>query len=422
MGDLGTVRSSCKLEKNTSMAKVISPFKLSGSLGGLTFFENEYGPQVKEKGGPTKWQVQHLDRFANTRHNAAEWKRATAASRLTRAALGNLRDSVKNIKLSGRMIGRLLAVLKADRVHDRGERVVASGDLSLLAGFEFNYKLSLDDALPLNIANCMAVQPGKVAVNIPAFRLRKKKALPADATHYRLVSCILSIDFEKRTYRQDKQAGELQAMGRKAGKGFCIEHVVQPDNEQGCFWLMGIEFYKMVNEQPVLVKGGALRVMEWIGKAHTDEPGNVVEDVADKVLTEAYAGKGGPVAAVMKDVGTTTIEVIAVPFVEEISATYREAMEEVLAACLEGTMFVEADATITTVEQSALFSEPDEVEVEATAAVPIEFIGEVNTTLVGDDVEFEKSLRVLLPVEGYQQREAPARGILTDNTQPGSLL
>lgn len=403
MGDLATGMSSCKLDKNTSMAKVISPFKLSGSLGGLTFFENEYGPQVKEKGGPTKWQVQHLDRFANTRHNAAEWKRATAASRLTRAALGNLRDSVKNIKLSGRMIGRLLAVLKADRVHDRGERVVASGDLSLLAGFEFNYKLSLDDALPLNIANCMAVQPGKVAVNIPAFRLRKKKALPADATHYRLVSCLLTIDFEKRTYRQDKQAGELQAMGRQAGEGFCIEQVVQPDNEQGCFWLMGIEFYKMVNEKPVLVKGGALRVMEWIGQACVDEPVTVVQDVEEVVLTEAYAGEVEPVEAVM----------------EEVGATYREAMEEVLAACLERAIFVEADATITAVEQSALFPESNVVEVEATTTAPIEFIAdEVDAALAGSEEEFEKSLRVLLPVEGYQRQGLSVRGMLTDSTQP----
>ncbi|NII27924.1 hypothetical protein HB364_22765 [Pseudoflavitalea sp. X16] len=374
------------------MAKVISPFKLSGSLGDLTYFENEYGPQVKEKGGPTKWQVKNLDSMANTRHNAAEWKRATAASKLTRLALGSLRHSVKNIKLSGRMIGRLLAVLKADQVHDRGERVVASGDLSLLTGFEFNYKLSLDDALPLNIANCMAVQPGKVAVNIPAFRLRKKKSLPVDATHYRLVSCILTIDFEKRTFRQDKQEGALQAMGRQTGEGFCIEQVVQPDNEQGCFWLMGIEFYKMVNEQPVVVKGGALRVMEWIGQACEEEPVMVVQDVADEVvLTEAYAGKVEPVEAEM----------------EEIGAAYKEAMEEVLAACLERTGFAEADATITAVEQSALFPETDVVEVEATAAAPVEFIAdEVDTVLISDDVEFEKSLRVLLPVEGYQRRKA----------------
>jgi hypothetical protein len=254
--------SSCKLEKTIFMAKVISPFKLSGSIGGLTYFENEYGPQVKEKGGPTKWQVKHLDGFANTRRNAAEWKRATAASRLMRLALGSLRDSVKSMRLSGRMHARMLAAIKSDPVHKWGERVISFADLSVLSGFEFNQKLSLEDALPLNIENAYAIEASKVIINIPAFRLRRKKALPDDATHYRMVSCVLTIDFEKGIHRQDKQAGALQAMGRKTGAAFCIEQVVQPDNDQGCFWLMGIEFYKMVDEKPKLVRGGALRVME----------------------------------------------------------------------------------------------------------------------------------------------------------------
>lgn len=268
------------------MAKVISPIKLIGSIGDITFFENEYGPQAKSKGGPTEWQVKNLDQFANTRRNATEMKRATAVSRLTRAALGSLRHSVKNIRLSGRMIGQLLDVLQSDPVHDKGERVVASGDLSLLRGFEFNHKLSLDDALPLNVENAYAIEEGRVIIDIPAFRLRKKKALPADATHYRLVSCVLSIDYEKGTYRQDKQVGAFQAMGRKAGAPFCLEQLVQPDNEQGSFWLLGIEFYKMVKEEPVLVKGGALRVMEWIGKAAPVEGMSAVPEVVEEV---AYA-------------------------------------------------------------------------------------------------------------------------------------
>lgn len=245
------------------MAKIQSPFKIRGSVGDMTYFVNEYGQQIKEKGGPTAWQVQHLERFTNTRHNAAEWKRATAASRLVRHALGNLLHSVNNMRLSGRMNKPLLAAIKDDLIHDYGERVVSAGNLSKLSGFEFNHKLLLEDALPLNIENCFSLEAGKLALDVPAFRIRKKKGIPKGATHYRLVSCILSIDFDKRTYHQDKQVSELHAMGRKAGAAFSIEQVVKPVNDQGCYWLMGIEFYKLVNEQPELVRGGALRVMEW---------------------------------------------------------------------------------------------------------------------------------------------------------------
>lgn len=246
------------------MAKIQSPFKIHGSVGDMTYFVNEYGQQVKEKGGPTAWQVKNLERFSNTRRNAAEWKRATAASRLVRQALGDLLRSVKNIRLSGRMNGPLLAVIKADPIHDYGERTVSAGNFSVLSGFEFNHQLLLDDALPFNIEHCFSLAGGQLSLAVPAFRRRKKKGLPKEATHYRLVSCVLSIDFDQRLYHQDKQESALQAMGRKAGSAFTVEQTLQPVYGQGCFWLMGIEFYQLVAGQPTLVRGGALRVMTWI--------------------------------------------------------------------------------------------------------------------------------------------------------------
>ncbi|NII26935.1 hypothetical protein HB364_17730 [Pseudoflavitalea sp. X16] len=300
------------------MAKIIAPYQIKGSTGDTTYYVNEFGQQMKLKGGPTAWQVKHLDSMANTRRNAAEWKRATAASQLMRRALVSLLPSVKNIRLNSRMNGPMLAALKADPIHDWGERVIAAGDLSVLSGFEFNHKLLLDDALPLNIENTYSIEAGKVMINIPAFRLRRKKAIPAEATHYRLVSCVLTIDFEKRSYTCDQQAGSIQAMGRKAGEAFCLEQVVQPANEQGCFWLMGIEFYKLVNDKPKLVRGGALRIMQWIGETNSrevgkpevgevDEPAHVEcfqEEATTKLPVEAVdIAKASPIEFALEEVG-----------------------------------------------------------------------------------------------------------------------
>ncbi|AXY74825.1 hypothetical protein D3H65_12895 [Paraflavitalea soli] len=268
------------------MAKVISLFELSGSVGDATFCKNDFGVHMKMKGGPTAWQVKNLDRFARTRHNAAEWKRITAASKLARNAISSLLPSVKNMGLSSRMNGQFFSILRSDQLHDWGERVVSSGDLSTLTDFEFNGKLSLDDALPVNPAHCYSIAAGKVVVNIPAFRLRKKKGLPETATHYRMVSGVVWIDFEKKKYRLDKEVGELQAMGRAAGTAFNVEQVIPAATEQGCFWLLGIEFYTMVNEQPKLVKGGALRIMEWIGKTSPAEYAGVAPEVVEEGLPE----------------------------------------------------------------------------------------------------------------------------------------
>jgi hypothetical protein len=249
-----------KLVKSTFMAKVIGLFKLKGSIGNMTFYENEFGPQVKMKGGPNEWHIKNQDSYKNTLDNAAEFKRATAAGQLLRTAMGGLMRGVKNMRLCGRMIAPLLQAIKADTVHDRGERVISSGDLSVMTGFEFNHRLSLDDALPLNVENCYTVDAGKVSLQIPAFRIRKKKGLPFEATHYRLVSSLLSVDFEERRYQRDVQESTLLPMGRQAGAAFCAEHALDA-SAPGSFWLVGIEFYTVENNKPKLLKGGAVRVM-----------------------------------------------------------------------------------------------------------------------------------------------------------------
>ncbi|WP_315814265.1 hypothetical protein [Paraflavitalea speifideaquila] len=59
-------------------------------------------------------------------------------------------------------------------------------------------------------------------------------------------------------------------MGRKAGAGFEVEQKVPVVDEQGCSWLVGIVFYKLVGDKARLVKGGVMRVMEWIGGERID--------------------------------------------------------------------------------------------------------------------------------------------------------
>jgi hypothetical protein len=246
------------------MAKVIAPFKLKGAIGDIVFYENEYGPQARQKGSPTEWHIKHQDSFKNALRTGAEWKRATAAAKLLRCATGGLLKSVTGMGTNGHFNKALLSAIKADKIHGLGERVIGSGNPGLLTGLELSYKLSLDDALPLNPEHCFTVEGGNISLQMPAFRLRKKKALPDTATHYRLVSAVLRIDFEKNDYDRDIKAGPLQAMGRKAGEAFSVEHLLAEDTVDR-FWLLGIEFYKVENGKQTLVKGGgALRVMQWV--------------------------------------------------------------------------------------------------------------------------------------------------------------
>jgi hypothetical protein len=191
--------------------------------------------------------------------------KVTAAAKLFRQAMGPVLAGVNGMQLSSRMNGWLHPVIRSDGTHDWGERVMRAGDFSKLGGFEFNPAHELEDVLPFNTANHCLREGNTVKIDIPAFRLRKKKSIPKEATHYRLVSFLLQIDFESGTFTRTVQEGPLCVMGRKAGDGFAVEEIIPALDEQGCFWLVGILFYKMVGEKPQLIKGGVMRVMEWIG-------------------------------------------------------------------------------------------------------------------------------------------------------------
>src|SRR5262245_47804437 len=110
------------------MAKVHSPLKLRGAIGDLIFYKNEYGEQVRSKGQPSEWHVEHAESYENARRNAREFAQAMNGAQLLRFATGELYKSIKNIRLSGRMNGALLQVVKSDSVHGRGERRASAGD------------------------------------------------------------------------------------------------------------------------------------------------------------------------------------------------------------------------------------------------------------------------------------------------------
>ncbi len=75
--------------------------------------------------------------------------------------MGPVLAGVNNIRLSGRTIGWLHNVIRSDRTHDWGERIMSAGDFSKLGGFELNVNRELDDVLPLNSANHLCMQEGK---------------------------------------------------------------------------------------------------------------------------------------------------------------------------------------------------------------------------------------------------------------------
>lgn len=243
------------------MAKYLGPFKLNGSVANLTFSNNGHCDYVKEKSGPTRERVLHGDRSVNTLANAEEFKRAIHAGMLLRRAIPlPWMDQVKNKYLSGNMNGLFLPVVKSDPVSDWGNRAASNGNHQLLAGFEWNPELTLREALPVAAAIRIRLQPETMLVMVPGFRLVAHDGLPPGATHFRLVSCMVSLDFDQKTWTQQKAESSLLRIGEDLAGPVNLEQAIVRVTGQSSLWLMGVVFYKVDNGREKPLEGGALKI------------------------------------------------------------------------------------------------------------------------------------------------------------------
>ena len=243
------------------MAKVVSLFQIRGTIGDLTFRQTASGTVAQQRPGPTREQVLTSDRFKNTRRNAGEFKVAIRDAKLLRHALGSAIDSVRHSLLNGQMNKLLRSVSKRDMHSDFGFRHAGMGDVRLLAGFDFNHQLLLDQALPVKFEHSLDATTGTLRLEVPSFIARRKKEFPAGATHFRIVSCGAVVSFLHGSYTNDIKASELLPLGKKTPGPICLEHKLHAGPGEVLVQVMGMEFYSVVNGKKVLLKSGAMRIL-----------------------------------------------------------------------------------------------------------------------------------------------------------------
>jgi hypothetical protein len=244
------------------MAKLIGPLKIRGTIDDLTFRQCGNEIIVQAKPGPTREQVLHSPNCELTRRNSGEFKLVTKDSALLRRALGTTLNSVRDMGLNGRMNGLMHRVSRTDEYSEYGYRHVGGGDMGLLGGFDFNKLLSLDKALPVPVEHSLDVTSGTVRLEVPSFIARRKRDFPKGATHFRIVSCAAVVDFVHDSYANTIKTTELLPLGRKTPAAICQDHRLTVQPGEVLIQVMGIEFYRVENGKSVLLKGGAVRILE----------------------------------------------------------------------------------------------------------------------------------------------------------------
>lgn len=231
------------------MAKQKSIIKLEGTLGDITFVKTADGYIAKERTSLSGDRIKNDASFQRTRENNAEFRTATQAGQVIRAAFRPLYIGIADSRMTGRLTKELMRILRTDATNLRGERTPHQGELGLLEGFNFSRDASLSSKLYVQYTATIDRVTGAANISLPAFTPGKMVSSPSGATHFRLLSGIVQVDFASGNYSLNQaRSAEIQ-VNNPVEVQLQLPTVFDPGTEDVLLLAFGIEFMQVVNGQ-----------------------------------------------------------------------------------------------------------------------------------------------------------------------------
>lgn len=231
-------------------------------MGDVSFYKTaEDGYLARQKGGIDADRIKNSPEFARTRENGAEFGRAGVAAKLLRTSLRALILNASDSRMAGRLTREMVKVVKADATNVRGERNVIDGEAELLEGFEFNENGKLNRTFFAPYTASIDRVGGSLSVNVPAFVPGNMIGAPTGATHCKLVTGAVEVDFEKEFYLVNVTTSADIVLGNQLQPALSLENLVTPGSVHPLFIAFGIEFNQQVNGQMYSLKNGAYNAL-----------------------------------------------------------------------------------------------------------------------------------------------------------------
>jgi len=243
------------------MAQQKGILPLRGTIGNITFYKSKDGYLAREKGGIDAKRIATDPAFQRTRENGMEFGRSGKAGKLLRNAVRQLLQNASDSKMVSRLTREMIKVIQADAVNPRGLRNVIDGEAELLEGFEFNITGKLQTTLFAPYSCSIDRIAGTLSVNLPAFVPSNMIGAPSGATHFRINSAELEVDFEQGVYVSEISIPTDIALNNEDTAPLAITHSVTPNSSKPLFILLGIEFYQQVNNAMYPLKNGAFNAL-----------------------------------------------------------------------------------------------------------------------------------------------------------------
>ena len=243
------------------MARQKSLIQFTGVIGNIIFYKTIDGYLARKKGGIAPHRIHTEPNFARTRENNAEFGRAAQGSKLIRRAFRSLLHETSDTRMTSRLNGALVNVIRADAINKRGERTVVDGDVSLLKAFDFNKNARLSKTFLVPFTTTIDRDAGTLAVDIPAFSPENMINAPEGATHFRLKIGGAALDFASQTYVVATSESSDLPLTEKLHGPMRLNLSLSPGNTHPLFLVLGIAFTQAVNEGQASLKNGSFNAM-----------------------------------------------------------------------------------------------------------------------------------------------------------------
>lgn len=109
------------------MSKLLGPFKMTGRIDGITFYQRGNSIIGRSSRGVSSSKLKTADCFERTRENNNEFKHASVLSKLIRAEIFKYNTQAYDTYTHSRLNGAMLAVIKKDNLNMRGKRNFTNG-------------------------------------------------------------------------------------------------------------------------------------------------------------------------------------------------------------------------------------------------------------------------------------------------------
>lgn len=257
------------------MARQDGIIKLVGRAGEFSFYKTKDGHLARSSSGIDGSRVKNDASFERTRENGEEFGRAGKAGKLIRDAFRSYLKNGSDSRLTSRLTGTMMKVIKADSVSVRGKRNVLDGELELLQGFEFNLEAKIGSRLFKEVTATIDRAEGTAKVDLGLITPSLDFGAPEGATHVKLESGVAVMDFEVGTF--DVSAALPVQMklteGEASKAAVVLSSAFKKAESKPLLLILGVEFYQEVNKVMYPLKNGQYNSMTLVkvsGLAHSE--------------------------------------------------------------------------------------------------------------------------------------------------------